>query len=219
MTSHSAEPGRVRPGAFAFCERTSGAIRFQVAAAPDGELPVEEAASLLAMHCLVRAQTPDDYIVLVVPSRELLDAVGGRAQQLLAAGRTAAGSNVGLSTRQREVLDHVLQDMSNKEIGARLNVTERTIKFHVSKLLAKFKTHDRLSLKREAAMGMLPTSCVPGDTLFGFAVHPRLAAAGGRPPEPDRGSPQLLPRPVALLNFRAGRRETPRPAVPVSSRP
>jgi len=183
-------------------------------------LPVEEAASLLAMHCLVRGQTPDDYTVLVVPRRELLDAVDGRAQQLLAVGRTAAGSNVGLSPRQREVLDHVLHDMSNKEIGVRLHVTERTVKFHVSKLLAKFKTHDRLSLKREAAIGMLPASAVPGETLFGFAVPSGLAAAADEhPPEAGRGSPQLLPRPAGLLDIRAGRRETTRPAAPVSSRP
>ena len=208
----------VRPSAFAFCERASGAIRFQVTAARDGELPVEEAASLLAMHCLVRSQAPADYTVLVVPRRELLDVVGGRAQELLAAGRTAAGSSVPLSTRQREVLDHVLQDLSNKEIGARLHVTERTIKFHVSKLLAKFKARDRSGLKREAAMGMMPASAVPGDTLFGFVVPPALAAATENPPEAGRASPQLLSRPAGLLDFRAGRREATRPAVPVSSR-
>jgi len=202
-----------------FCERASGLIRFQVAAAPDGALPVEEAASLLAMHCLVRAQAPHDYTVLVMPRRELLDALGRRAQELLAAGRTAAGSNVPLSPRQREVLDHVLQDLSNKEIGVRLHVTERTVKFHVSKLLAKFKAHDRLSLKREASRGMLPASAVPGNTLFGFAVPPELAAAAEQnPPQAGSESPQIMPRPVGLLDFRAGRRETARPAVPVSSR-
>jgi DNA-binding CsgD family transcriptional regulator len=180
---------------------------------------VEEAASLLAMHCLVRAQTPHDYTVLVVPRRELLDTVNGRAEQLLAAGRTAAGTNVGLSPRQREVLDHVLHDMSNKEIGAWLHVTERTVKFHVSKLLAKFKAHDRLSLKREAAIGMLPTSSVPGETLFGFVVPPEVAAVAEQRQQQAGGSdPQLLPRPAGLLDFRAGRRENGRPAVPVSSR-
>jgi DNA-binding CsgD family transcriptional regulator len=203
-----------------FCERASGLIRFQVAAAPDGALPVEEAASLLAMHCLVRAQAPQDYTVLVMPRRELLDALGQRAQQLLAAGRTAAGSSVPLSLRQREVLDHVLQDMSNKEIGVRLHVTERTVKFHVSKLLAKFKAHDRLGLKREASRGMLPASAVPGDTLFGFAVPPGLAAAAElNPPQGGTGRPQPTPQPLSLLDFRAGRREIARPAVPVTLRP
>lgn len=183
-------------------------------------MPVEEAASLLAMHCLVRAQAPHDYTVLVVPRRELLAAVGGRAEQLVAAGRTAAVTNVVLSPRQREVLEHVLQDLSNKEIAARLHITERTVKFHVSRLLAKFKAHDRLSLKREAAMGMLPASAVPGDTLFGFVVPPKLAAAAEEhPPEAGSAHPQPTPQPCGLLNSRASRRETTRPAVPVSSRP
>ena len=197
------------PGAFAFCERASGAIRFQVRAAADGELPVEEAASLLAMHCLVRAQAPSEYMVLVVPRQELLETVGGRAQQLLAAGRKVAGSNVRLSPRQREVLDHVLQDRSNKEIGSRLHVTERTIKFHVSRLLAKFKARDRASLKHEAAVGMLPTSAVPGDTLFGFVVPAELTA--------DQGT-LALPMPASLLDFDGSHREPRRPGVAVPSR-
>jgi DNA-binding CsgD family transcriptional regulator len=158
-----------RATAYAFCERHSGAVRFQVPATPDGEFPIDEAASLLAMHCLVRAQRPSDYIVLVVPERDLLEPVGDRAEQLLLAGRKAAGSNVNLSLRQREVLDHILQNLSNKEIGARLNVTERTVKFHVSQLLSKFKAKDRNGLKQEA-IGMLPISSTPADTLVSMAM-------------------------------------------------
>ena len=161
------------------------------------------------MHCLVRAQAPSEYMVLVVPRQELLETVGGRAQQLLAAGRKVAGSNVRLSPRQREVLDHVLQDRSNKEIGSRLHVTERTIKFHVSRLLAKFKARDRASLKHEAAVGMLPTSAVPGDTLFGFVVPAELTA--------DQG-PLALPMPASLLDFDGSHREPRRPGVAVPSR-
>ena len=215
---HSSVPGGVQPGAFAFCERASGTIRFQVSAAADGALPVEEAASLLAMHCLVRAQAPSEYTVLVVPRQELLKTVGGRALQLLAAGRTAAGSNVRLSPRQREVLDHVLQGLSNKEIGSRLHVTERTVKFHVSRLLAKFKARDRATLKHEAAMGMLPTSAVPGDTLFGFLVPPELATnAEEHPQKTGSIGPLALPRTASLVDFRADRREATPPAVPLSS--
>src|SRR3954463_14040825 len=162
--------------AFVFCDKSSGAVRFQVRAGANGELPVEEAASLLAMHCLVRAQNPDDYMILIVPEQKF-PGVAARAEEFLAAGRTAAGSNVNLSPRQREVLDHVLRDLSNKEIGSRLNVTERTVKFHVSRLLAKFKAHDRASLKHEAAVGMLPVSGVPADTLFGFMVPPEFATS------------------------------------------
>jgi DNA-binding CsgD family transcriptional regulator len=187
-----------------------------VRAAADGELPVEEAASMLAMHCLVRAQKPQEYIVLVVPRRNLLEPVGGRAEQLLTAGRQAAGSGARLSARQREVLDHVLQDLSNKEIGARLHVSERTVKFHVSRLLAKFKAQDRTGLKHEAAIGMLPTSSVPGDTLFGFMVPPELAAranAQAAKPESNGNSEASRPRAAGLLPLRADRREETHSAV------
>lgn len=169
--SHQVAP---RATAFAFCERHSGSVRFQVPATSDGQFPVDEAASLLAMHCLVRAQQPSDYVVLVVPERDLLQPVGDRAEELLRAGRRAAGSNVNLSIRQREVLDHILQNLSNKEIGARLHVTERTVKFHVSQLLSKFKAKDRNGLKQEA-ISMLPASSAPADTLVvGMAVPLQL---------------------------------------------
>ena len=184
----------------------------------DGALPVEEAASLLAMHCLVRAQRPEDYLVLVVPRRQMIDPVGGRAEQLLVAGRQAAGSNVQLSARQREVLDHVLQDLSNKEIGAQLHVTERTVKFHVSRLLSKFKARDRAGLKHEAAIGMLPASAVPGDTLFGFLVPLEvMARANGHPAKSAANSGEIEPpRASSLLDFRANSREAERgaPAEP-----
>ena len=179
-------------------------------------MPIEEAASLLAMHCLVRAQAPTEYMVLVVPRNELFETVGGRAQQLLAAGRKVAGSNVQLSPRQREVLDHVLQDLSNKEIGSRLHVTERTIKFHVSRLLAKFKTRDRAGLKHEAALGMLlPTTAVPGDTLFGFMVPAALAADGSASIPKNGNGVTAPPRTVSLLDFRGSRREAGRPDVAI----
>jgi DNA-binding CsgD family transcriptional regulator len=160
----------VRPGAFAFCERVSGAVRFRVDAAPGGALPVQQAASLLAIHCLVRGQRPCDYTVLIVPRGSMLASVSRRAQRLLQAGQ-AIGSELPLSRRKREVLECVLRNLSNKEIAARLNLSEHTVKFHVSALLGKFKVQDRIGLMREAAVGLIPAA-VPSDNLFGFPMPP-----------------------------------------------
>ncbi len=51
-----------------------------------------------------------------------------------------------LSRREREVLDGVLENLSNKQIGTRLYISERTVKFHVSNLLAKFAVPRRADL-------------------------------------------------------------------------
>jgi len=48
-----------------------------------------------------------------------------------------------LSPRESEVLAHIAQGMSNKEIGAKLNVAEGTIKVHVNSILAKLAVSDR----------------------------------------------------------------------------
>jgi DNA-binding NarL/FixJ family response regulator len=51
-----------------------------------------------------------------------------------------------LTRREREVLMSILQGLSNKEIGGKLHISERTVKFHVSHLLTKFKAQRRADL-------------------------------------------------------------------------
>src|SRR5260370_28974272 len=48
-----------------FYERNTGVFRFQVEATPDGRFPVDQAAGLLAVHCMVLGQSPSDYPVMV----------------------------------------------------------------------------------------------------------------------------------------------------------
>ena len=64
----------------------------------------------------------------------------------------------GLTRREREVLEAVLDNLSNKEIAHRLHMSERTAKFHVSNLLVKHGVRKRAdllfcALKNGAAAG------------------------------------------------------------------
>jgi DNA-binding CsgD family transcriptional regulator len=196
---------------FVLCERSSGAVRFRVEAEPDGSMPVEKIAGLLAVHCLVRGQAPEDYELMVVPRESLLDAAAERAQELLAAGR-ALGAGVKVSRREQEVLDCILQSLANKEIAAKLNVAERTVKFHVSSLLAKFGVTDRVALSREASLGRIPPSSSSGqltpESLFGFPVrgqqaNPEDTSASGvadKPAAPPREAPRARNRLLPMFS-------------------
>ena len=92
----------------------------------------------------------------------------GRANKLI---RSCSGFKVAgmpLSRRQHEVLASIAQNLSNKEIAAQLNVSVRTVKFHVSTLLEKFEVRGRVDLMIEAAE-FLPIE----------GVHKRVAASAG----------------------------------------
>ena len=51
-----------------------------------------------------------------------------------------------LSRREQEVLDSLLENLVNKEIATKLDISERTVKFHVSNLLRKFGVRRRADL-------------------------------------------------------------------------
>ncbi len=136
-----------------FYEKSTGVAHFHVESDREGRLPVEQAAGLLAMHCMVRNQTPADYVVMVAVEPAQLEGLDEKAQKLLEAGR-AVKSHVKLTRREEEVLNGVL---ANKEIAASLNLSERTVKFHVSSLLAKFHVRGRMELVREAAQHSSPS--------------------------------------------------------------
>jgi DNA-binding NarL/FixJ family response regulator len=60
--------------------------------------------------------------------------------------RLKADTSTDLSRREQEVLNSLLENMANKEIGNKLNISERTVKFHVSNLLSKFGVRRRADL-------------------------------------------------------------------------
>jgi DNA-binding CsgD family transcriptional regulator len=131
-----------------FHEKNTGVSRFHVAAGPNGQFPVEEAAALLAMYCMVLGQSPQDYVVMVRAAQESLEGLAGKVEKLLQAGYSVR-SSVKLTRRQEEVLSGVMRNLANKEIAGSLNLSESTVKFHLSTLLTKFRVHGRGELALE----------------------------------------------------------------------
>jgi DNA-binding NarL/FixJ family response regulator len=48
-----------------------------------------------------------------------------------------------MTKRQREVLRLIAEGKSNKEIAAKLRITERTVKFHVASILNRLDAENR----------------------------------------------------------------------------
>ena len=165
------------PSVYLFYEKTTGTAHFQVEAGPDGELPVDHAAGLLAMHCMVRRQCPSDYLIMVPAASENLCDLSEKAQKLLAAGHNVKAS-AKLTRREEEVLDGIFRSLANKEIACELNISERTVKFHISSLLSKFKVRSRMELMREALQAMKPLPAAvgsPATMIRGFAPESEVS--------------------------------------------
>jgi DNA-binding CsgD family transcriptional regulator len=156
-----------------FCERTTGVAQFRAQSAPDLDSSIERIAGLLAMQCLVRGQNPGDFEIMVQAQDSLVKRLISRAQKLLEQGRAVAFPS-NLSPRQREILHSVLRRRANKEIASELNITVRTVKFHISSLLSKFGVENRMELARKAAGVLRP------------AIQKDEAAISDRPVENSR---------------------------------
>ena len=143
------------PNVFVFCEKSTGAARFHAEASSDQGYIIERMAGLLAVQCLVRGSDPGDFAILVPAASALGDRLVSRAKELLKQGREAA-SPATLSPRQKEILQSVMSNRANKEIASQLNITVRTVKFHISQLLSKFGAENRAELARRATSFLRP---------------------------------------------------------------
>jgi DNA-binding CsgD family transcriptional regulator len=140
---------------FVFCEKKTGVAQFRTTSNAGDDCTLERVAGLLAMQCLVRGQNPGDFEIMVPAEMSFVGRLVSRAQELLEEGRAVA-CPAPLSERQREVLHSVMDSHANKEIASKLNITVRTVKFHISALLSKFGVESRAELARRAAGFMRP---------------------------------------------------------------
>ena len=76
-------------------------------------------------------------------------------------GRIFPAGRVTFTDREKEVLELLVAGRSNKEIGAVLNIEERTVKAHVAKLMRKVGVQNRIALSVHAITHQLVGSGRP----------------------------------------------------------
>ncbi len=90
------------------------------------------------------------FVVKTAPTAELVEAI-----RRVAAGGLHFSSRPGLGTwslssREREVLERVVEGRSNDEIGGDLGVTTRTVESHLTRLFERYGVHSRTELATRA---------------------------------------------------------------------
>ena len=76
---------------------------------------MDEAAGLLAMHCMIRGQSPEDYIVTVRAAQNALRGLTSKAESLIQAAYSV-GSPMKLTRREGEVLHGIVHGKANKRL-------------------------------------------------------------------------------------------------------
>lgn len=111
---------------------------------------------------LARAHSGDIYVFLIAVAFLALGVwLGARAfgagKPQPFDGNPQALAALGISAREREVLEEIVAGRSNKEIAARLNVSPNTVKTHVARLFEKLGAKRRTDAIRKAReLGIVP---------------------------------------------------------------
>jgi DNA-binding NarL/FixJ family response regulator len=108
---------------------------------------------------LSREAAPDEIVAavqgaaagLVALAAEWLDRVVPAGAAILRRAGNGSTRNTPLSTREVEVLRMVADGLANKQIAARLQISEHTVKFHVASILAKLHASTRAEAVRNGA--------------------------------------------------------------------
>lgn len=77
-------------------------------------------------------------------SPQALEAVVGHLRE--SDNRASLPSTLTLTARESEVLQHLARGQSNREIAELMGVSEKSVKLHLTNLVAKFQVRDRLQL-------------------------------------------------------------------------
>ena len=184
-----------------FCDKSSGAPRFHVDMTGDREMAFNRAASLLALGCIVRGDSPSDYAVWVSAEDSTTERIKKHADELLHVGR-AFSCSVDVSPREGEVLKELLHNRLNKEIADRLRISVRTVKFHVSSLLTKFGVTSRWDLIQKVRLSLSNKQLADGFTALQHLSVPAAEAQSNTPSASESGKQRLSRETVQELERR-----------------
>jgi len=100
-------------------------------------------ASAADVVSAIRAVAEGHAVCPPVYARVLFDLVATQTDEL---PNTRRRTRWGLTRREQQLIPLIGRGLSNKEIASKLNISERTVKFHVSNLLSKFGVRRRADL-------------------------------------------------------------------------
>jgi DNA-binding NarL/FixJ family response regulator len=85
----------------------------------------------------------------------MADGIRGSA---IARGQPAGpvGTYTALSPRERDVAGLIAEGLSNRDIGTRLHMSERTVENHVSRILRKLQLSSRTAIAAWATRSAMP---------------------------------------------------------------
>jgi len=160
----------------------------------DEPLLVQSALAAGAVGFLLKDSPPEallGYLCQVAPGARVLDGRLGSTRPR--AGAAQCGAELGLSRREREVLDELMLGLDNKAIATRLCISEDTVKSHVKAIFRKIGARDRAHAVA-LALGSAPLALGSAPPALGSAPP----AIGSAPPALGSAPPALGSAPPAL---------------------
>lgn len=106
-----------------------------------GYVPKE--ASAMDVVAAVRSVAQGEAVCPPHLCRALFDFVAHQECRVLG---SRAGAHMGLTRREEQLIPLIDQGLTNKEIAAQLNISEKTVKNHVHRILRKAGVESRVSL-------------------------------------------------------------------------
>jgi DNA-binding NarL/FixJ family response regulator len=97
-------------------------------------------ASAMEVAATIRAVAAGEAVCPAPLSMSLFRSV---AQQMTAPSTFSSGADLGLSPREQQMVELLRERLTNKEIAARLNLSEQTVKNHVHHILRKVGAPNR----------------------------------------------------------------------------